>query len=142
MNARVVYYSATGNTRKVANAIAEAVGCEAVAIDGYADAPVDLLFIGAAVYATHDHGLHAGMKAFIAGLDPAKVGEAVLFSTGFVQSEAIAMMRALLERRGIPVAEKSFFCLGRFALFNLGRPNAKDLAAAADFARGLIARQE
>jgi len=141
MNARVVYYSATGNTRKVANAIAEAIGCEAATIDGYADTPVDLLFIGAAVYATHDHGLHAAVKAFIAGLDPSKVGEAALFSTGFVQSEAIAMMRALLERRGIPVAEKSFFCLGRFALFNMGRPNAKDLAASAEFAHELVARQ-
>ncbi|PKL23354.1 MAG: flavodoxin [Spirochaetae bacterium HGW-Spirochaetae-3] len=137
MNARVAYYSATGNTRKVAAAIASAVGADAVDIASYVpdSAPVDVLFIGAAVYATHDHGVHKTVKDFIAGLDPESVKRAAIFSTGFIQSEATAMLRGLLTGRGIPVAEESFFCLGRFALFNLGHPNAKDLEAAAAFGK-------
>jgi flavodoxin len=146
MNVRVAYYSATGNTRKVADAIAKAAGCAAASIAGKDDqagddaTPVDLLFLGAAVYATHDHGLHEAVKAFIAGLDPAKVKRVALFSTGFTHSEAAAMLRRLLASRGIPVEADAFFCLGRFALFNLGHPNAADLEAAAAFAEKIVAR--
>lgn len=139
MNTRVNYYSVTGNTRKVAEAIAKSTGCQVAAIgQGTSDSDtIDLLFLGAAVYATHQHGLHEAVKKFIADLDPARIKKVALFSTGFIQSEAIAMMRRLLATRGIKVAADSYFCLGRFALFNLGHPNAKELEAAAAFAKKL-----
>jgi flavodoxin len=141
MNTKVAYYSVTGNTRKVAEAISRAAGCmmSTIGQDTLDGERIDLLFLGAAVYATHDHGIHAAVRSCIAGLDPAQVGQVALFSTGFIQSEAIAMMRRLLEARGIAVASESFFCLGRFALFNMGHPNAKDLQAAAAFAKKSMA---
>jgi len=141
MNVRVAYFSSTGNTRKVAEAIAKAAGCPVSPIDAFPDGmeAIDLLFLGAAVYATHDHGIHASMKRFIAELEPDKIKIVALFSTGFIQSEAISMMRRLLETRGIKVAADSFFCLGRFALFNMGHPNAKELGAAAEFTEKLLA---
>ena len=89
------------------------------------------------MYATHDHGVHASVKRFVAGLDPAKVKKVALFSTGFIRSEAIPMLRKLLGARGIPVAPDDYFCLGRFALFNMGHPNALELEGAAAFARKL-----
>jgi len=137
MNTWVTYYSATGNTRKVAEAIAKAIGGQAQALDAYESGkePVDVLFLGGAVYANHGHGLHTALKAFIAGLDPKQVRAVALFATGFIQSEAITMMRRSLEARGIKVMPEHFFCLGRFALFNMGHPGAKDLAAAAEFAK-------
>jgi flavodoxin len=140
MTTRIAYFSTTGNTRKVAEAIAKAGRCPVNPIDSFpvSGEVIDLLFLGAAVYATHDHGIHASMKRFIADLDPDKIKKVALFSTGFIQSEAITMMRRLLETRGINVAADSFFCLGRFALFNMGHPNAKDLEAAAEFTRKLI----
>jgi hypothetical protein len=118
--------------------MAGAIGNKATGIDAYVDdGMVDLLFLGAAVYATHQHGIHKSVKEFIAGLDPAKVKKVALFSTGFIQSEAIPGMRRLLEARGIAVLRESYFCLGRFALFNLGHPNALELEGAAAFARKL-----
>ncbi len=138
MNVRVAFYSATGNTRKVAENIAGALGCKATGIDAYTDdGTVDLLFLGAAVYATQGHGVHEVVRKFIAGLDTAKVKKVALFSTGFIQSEAIPIMRKLLRARGIAVLPESYFCLGRFALFNLGHPNALELEGAAEFARKL-----
>jgi len=138
MNVRVAFYSATGNTRKVAENIAGALGCTAAGIDAYHEGEaVDLLFLGAAVYATHGHGVHESVKKFIAGLDPSKTRKVALFSTGFIQSEAIPIMRRLLEARGIAVLPESYFCLGRFALFNMGHPNAMELEGAAAFARKL-----
>lgn len=139
MNIQVAYFSATGNTRKVALAIASELGVEAVGIDALARAsePIDLLILGGAVYANHGHGLHASLKGFIDGLDPSKVRRAAVFATGFIHSEAIAMMRWRLAARKIPVADDSFFCLGRFALFNMGHPGAADLDSARAFAKRL-----
>jgi flavodoxin len=137
MNTQVAYYSVTGNTRKVAESIAMSAGCQATAIgQGKIDGEkIDLLFLGAAVYATHQHGIHEAVKKFIADLDPARIKKVALFSTGFIQSEAIPMMRRLLATRGIKVAAESYFCLGRFALFNMGHPNVKELEAAGTFAK-------
>ncbi|GAB1456014.1 hypothetical protein MASR2M48_13210 [Spirochaetota bacterium] len=137
MNIRVAYYSATGNTRKVASAIASAVGTEAVDIASCAPGsePVDTLFLGAAVYANQDHGLHKTVKNFIADLDPQKIKRVAVFSTGFIQSEALHMLRDLLDKQGIPVVEEGYFCLGRFTFFNMGHPNTKDIADAAAFAK-------
>jgi flavodoxin len=139
MNTRVAYYSVTGNTRKIADAIARSTDCSTVTIgqDQLDGEQIDLLFLGAAVYATHDHGVHAAVRKFIGGLEPATIKKVALFSTGFIQSEAIPMMRRLLVARGIKVAEESYFCLGRFALFNMGHPNAKEIEAAAAFAKKL-----
>jgi flavodoxin len=141
MNTQVAYYSVTGNTRKVAEAIAASASCVLTTIgqDQFDGERIDLLFLGAAVYATHDHGVHAAVRKFIASLDPDKIKKVALFSTGFIQSEAIAMMRRLLEAKGLTVADESFFCLGRFTLFNLGHPNSKDLQAAAGFAKKSMA---
>ena len=54
MRAAVRYYSRSGNTKLVAEALAKAAGVPAVSVDA-ADAavtePVDVLFIGGALYA-------------------------------------------------------------------------------------------
>lgn len=139
MKAAVVYHSETGNTAKVAAAMAGALGVEALPLDRASGlGHVDALFLGAAVYATQGHGVHPAVKAYIAGLEPGEVGRVVLFSTGFSQggrSLAVGTMRGLLAARGVGVEADSFFCKGRFALFQLGHPNADELKAAADFAR-------
>ena len=141
MNIHIAYYSATGNTRKVANRMAKAVSCMAESITSWKDSStIDLLFLGAAVYANHGHGLHASMKAFISGLDSKKVKAVALFGTGFIHSDAIERMRDLAHSRGINVLGESFFCLGRFAFFNLGHPNAKDLRDAEDYAKRIVTR--
>lgn len=139
MNIQVAYFSATGNTRKVAQTIASELGVEAVSIDELAKGsePIDLLVLGGAVYANHGHGLHASLKDFIDGLDPSRVRKAAVFATGFIHSEAIAMMRWRLASRKVQVADESFFCLGRFALFNMGHPGKADLDSAKAFARKL-----
>ena len=54
MRAAVRYYSRSGNTKAVAEAIAEAAGVSAISVDASDAAitePVDVLFIGGALYA-------------------------------------------------------------------------------------------
>lgn len=134
MKVAVFYHSVTGNTAKVAGAMARRLGTEAHEVKDYeGEVGADLLFLGGAVYATCDHGLDPVLKDFIARLDPSSVGKAVLFKTGF-DSDAIPRMKALVEGRGIKVYPESFSCPGRFLFFRLGHPNGADRSRAADFA--------
>lgn len=140
MNVRVVYASQTGNTKKVAASIASALGIEAESVGEEGSAiEADLLFVGGAVYATHDHGIKPELASFIAGLDPHRIGKAAIFSTGF-QDRAFVILRGLLDAKGIPIVREHFFCKGKFLLFNVGHPGVADLEAARQFAlqvRGL-----
>jgi len=136
MNIRIVYHSQTGNTKKIAEAIAGEVHCIAEPIT-VIKSPVfaDILFIGAAVYATYDHGIDPVVKNFINQLDTSKVGRAVLFCTGFSR-KAIVMMSEILLQKRIKVHEKHFYCKGKlFLIFNFGHPNAKDITDAKRFAK-------
>jgi flavodoxin len=131
----VVFHSKTGNTKKIAEAIARGAGCRAESanrIEGPVEA--DLLFLGGAVYATHDHDLAPALKAFISTLAPARIKRVVLFRTGFADT-AIPIMRRLLAARGIQAEAEHFGCLGHFLVFNLGHPNQADLAAAEEFGK-------
>lgn len=133
MKVSVFYRSVTGNTAKVARAMARRLGVEAHEVKDYeGEVAADLLFLGAAVYATCDHGLDPALKDFITGLDPSRVGQVALFKTGF-ESDAIPRMKALLESCGIKVARDSFSCPGRFLFFKLGHPDASDLSRAEEF---------
>lgn len=139
MKPRIVYASRTGNTRKIACAIGEALDQKAEAISEAGSAvETDLLFLGAAVYAIYDHGVSPEVKDFIKGIDPAKVGRVALFCTGF-EEHAIGIMRGLLAKKGIEVSNETFFCRGRFILFNSGHPNKADLEAAREFALRVFA---
>jgi len=136
----VYFHSTTGNTRKVALAMAEALGVEARQVTAKGSAvEAGLLFLGGAVYGSYDHDLHPSLKAFIASLDPSKVGRVALFKTGF-ETDALLRMGALLKRRGIEVETRTFACPGRFLLFMLGHPNRADLEEAADFAKSVAGR--
>ena len=123
----VRYYSRSGNTKMVAEAIAEAVGAAAVAVDSPEAAvteEVDVLFLGAAVYA---HGIDRKMKDFLAALDGAKVKKAVLFSTSMMSKHALELMKRALQEKGVEVAEETFYVKSKAVKNQLGE--------AAEFAR-------
>lgn len=136
MNVRVFYWSKTGNTKKVAETMAGVLGCKAESILSSCE-PVsaDILFLGAAVYATFNHEVNPKVSEFIGRLDPTKTGKVVLFCTGFADT-AVKIMRGLLDKRGFSVAENSFFCKGKFFIFfNFGHPDGTDLENAKSFAK-------
>ncbi len=138
MRIRVVYHSQTGNTRKIAAAIAKVAGCAAEEAQGHSGpTEADLLFLGAAVYASYGHKLHPSVDDFIGRLDSRRVRRVALFKTGF-DSQAIELMRSRLARRGIEVANEHFSCKGKFLFFNLGHPDSGDTREAAAFAKRVI----
>ena len=135
MNIAVAYISRSGNTKKVAEAIAEVAGVQALDAATSKVEEADLLFLGSAVYAAN---LDAHTKGFIDSLDPAKIKEVVLFGTSAGGKKPIGMMKKALEKKGVKVRELFFYCHGAFLFMSKGRPNEKDLEDAKAFAKQQI----
>ena len=130
MNIAVRYYSKSGNTKAVAEAIAEAVGVKAVSVDTTeADIkePVNLLFIGGALYA---YGLDKHLKEYLKTLKKENVKKAVVFSTSWLSKHSVDLIKSGLKEAGIPVEEEFFYVKNK--------PNDEQKKQAADFARKFI----
>ncbi len=135
MTAAVRYYTRSGNTKKVADAIAKTVGCEAEQIPAPIDEPVDILFLGASVYWG---GIASEVKDYIRSLDPSKIGKVVVFSTSALAERAFPQMEACLKEAGIPVEKENFYCRGQFTALHRGRPNQEDLKNAGEFGQKIM----
>jgi flavodoxin len=109
MSVAVRYCSRSGNTKKVAEYIAEAAGINAVSVDA-ADAPLtekaDVLFIGGALYA---YGIDNTLKKYLDTLSSDKVGKAVVFSTSWLSKHALDLIKNALSEKGIPVEESTLY---------------------------------
>ncbi|MDR2659543.1 MAG: hypothetical protein LBC27_06090 [Spirochaetaceae bacterium] len=137
MNA-VVYVSKSGNTKKLSDVIAQAIGVDAQAIgNGVNLAQIDLLFIGASIYAGK---IDSALRKFLQSLTPKQVAKAVVFGTSMSGKSALAEIKSILEPKGIPVCGEAFQCKGAFLWFNRGHPDAGDMSRAADFARNICAK--
>ena len=133
MKIAVRYYSRSGNTRKLAEAIAKAVNVEAKTTDEPLGEDVDILFLGSSVYA---NGVDTNIKTFIQNLN-VKVGKVVNFSTAALVKSTYKQVGKLLVEKHIPLAQEEFYCRGSFAMLHKGRPDEKDLKAAMNFAAAI-----
>ena len=135
MKTAVRYYTKTGNTTRLAEAVAEAVGAEALPISTPVEEPVDILFLGNSYYA---FTIDPEVRGFIQKLDKNKVGKIVNFGSAAMLNSTYKKVKAEADKAGIPMDEREFHCKGEFKGLHKGRPNGEDLAAAADFARSII----
>ncbi len=126
MNA-VRYFSRSGNTKIVAEAMADALKVNAVSVDDAGAAikeDTDVLFIGGALYA---YGIDKQLQSYIDGLDASKVKKAAVFSTSWLSRHALDLIKKGLEKKGISVVDETFYVKNK--------ANAKQLQEAAAFAR-------
>ena len=109
MKFQVRYYSRSGNTKALANAIAKGLGVKAISIDEK-DATIneitDILFIGGALYA---YGLDNKLKSYIKELDASKIKKAVVFSTSWISKHSIDLLKTMLSKKGIIVADEYLY---------------------------------
>lgn len=131
MTVEVRYFSRGGNTRKLAEAIAQSLGKEALTTDVPLKEDVDILFLGSSVYA---YGVDDEVKLFIKGIN-VRIGKVVGFSTAALVKSTYKQVGKLLEEKGIPQATEEFYCKGSFGPMHKGRPNDEDCRKAAAFAR-------
>lgn len=135
MNIEVRYFSRSGNTKKVADGIAKAAGVKAKDCSVPANQPVDLLFLGGAIYG---FGLDENIKRYIAQLNADNVKAVALFSTSAIVKSGSSEMAKLLREKGIQVLSRDYYCRGEFAVMHKGRPNENDLTQAEAFALAAI----
>ena len=135
MKVAVRYYTKTGNTKKLAEAIAEAVGAEALSLNTPIEEPVDILFLGNSYYA---FSIDPEVRNFVRSLDSSKIGRIVNFGSAAMLNSTWKKVKAEADKIGVPMDEREFHCKGEFKGMHKGRPNEEDLKAAADFAKTIM----
>ena len=135
MKTAVRYYTKTGNTKRLAEAVADAVGTEALPINVPVDEPVDILFLGNSYYA---FSIDPEVRNFIRSLDADKIGRIVNFGSAAMLNSTYKKVKAEADKVGIPMDEREFHCRGEFKGIHKGKPDEEDLKAAAAFAKKII----
>ncbi len=130
MNYAVRYYTKTGNTKRLAEAVAKELGVEALLISAPVDEKVDYLFLGNSYYAFN---IDPEVRAFVASLDKNKVGKIVNFGSAAMLNSTYKKVKEAADKVGIPMDEKEFHCRGEFKGIHKGRPNENDIAEIVKF---------
>ena len=132
MKIAVRYYTKTGNTKRLAEAVAKAAGLEALPLSSPIEEPVDILFLGNSYYA---FSIDPEVRKFIRSLSKDKVGKIVNFGSAAMLNSTWKKVKAEADKVGIPMEQREFHCKGEFKGIHRGKPDEEDLKAAADFAR-------
>lgn len=135
MKTAVRFFSQTGNTKKIADKIADIAGCKSESVTVGLDEKVDILFLGASVYGA---SIAKQVSDFIARLHAEDIGQVVVFSTSAISKRGYKLMKRELKTRKIPVADEHFYCKGQFYGLHKGYPDAKDLEKVIEFTNKVL----
>lgn len=136
MKVAVRYYTKTGNTEKLAKAVADAVGVEALTIDHPLTEDVDVLFLCNSVYYA---GADRKVRNFVKNIN-VKVGKVVNISTAALLESTYNQMKGIVEEAGLKMADEEWHCKGQWAVkVHQGKPDADDLKSVAAFAKNIVA---
>lgn len=108
INVRYCSKTPMGNTRRIAEAIAEGIGVNAVSI---ADEPelleyTDVLVLGGAPYANI---MAPELRAYAESLSKDKVGKVVLFTTSNWSRRTVLALKKIFKGKGIAVEQDYFY---------------------------------
>lgn len=132
MTYAVRYYTKTGNTKRLAEAMAKELGVEALPISEPVNDAVDYLFLGNSYYA---FSIDPEVKAFVQSLDKEKIGKIVNFGSAALLNSTYKKVKKVADKAGIAMDDKEFHCKGEFKGIHKGRPNEADIAAAVQFVK-------
>jgi flavodoxin len=134
----VVYYSMGGNTRKVAEVLAEELGTTAKNIKSVDTLPEDaFIFLGSGCYGAV---LPKDISDFIER-NHLKGKKIALFTTSaFAMKKEIEVMEKQIIDKGVQLTGH-FDCFGQFVALRRGHPNQEDLEKAREFARSMIEQE-
>ena len=135
MKIAIRYYtkSKKGNTRKLADAVSQALGVEALDVSAGLEEKADRLFLINAMYAAD---VDREIKTFLEE-NRAMIGEVVNMNTAATGASTRKAVKRVTEPLGIPLCEQEFHCVGSWVFLNRGLPSEADLARAKDFAKSL-----
>ena len=134
MKIEIRYCSKTGNTKKLADAIAQELNNEAKELSAPLIEKVDILFLCNSVYWA---GADSSVKKFITE-NKSNIGLLVNVSTAAMIESTYAQIKKIAEKEGVKLSDKEFHCRGKFTALHSGHPDESDIAAAKAFARKVI----
>ncbi|MBR1532529.1 MAG: hypothetical protein IJ643_10775 [Eubacterium sp.] len=108
MNVAVRYYSQSGRTEKIAQAIARGADVQAVSITEEPEitGEIDILFLGGAPYANI---MAPELKAYANKLSADNIKKVVLFTTSNWSRRTVLALKKQLKSKGITVADENFY---------------------------------
>ncbi len=137
MKLAVRYFTRSGNTKRLAEAVAQALGQQALDLSHPLSERVDLLVLGCSYYA---FDVDPAVKSFLLE-NRLKIGRLVCVGTSAMMRSLRGPLSRAAKRAQIPLDEREFHCRGQFHKAHPGRPNEKDLERAACFAKQLLAEE-
>ena len=108
MTKAVRYYSKLGNTKTIAEAIAEGAGVKAVSVTDEPELSqrVDVLYLGGVPYANI---MAPELKAYAEKLESSKVGKVALFTTSKWSRRTVLALKKMLKAKNIRVSDEYFY---------------------------------
>jgi len=134
MNYAVVYYSRSGNTKKLADAAAEVLGVSAQDVTTDLTGKADRVFLASSLYAG---GYDPSVAEFVKR-NADKIGEIVCIGSSASGKSTAKKVKVLADGLNIPVYKRSFNCPGHFLFMHKNRPDGDDLAQLKDFVKSII----
>ena len=110
MKTAVRYYSRTGNTKVIAEAIAPVAGCQAESIEVPLEGVTDILFLGGALYWGK---IPRTLKEYIKRLSPQQVKYVAVFTTAGILESASEIYKVFLRYHDLKVMKDTYFCNGK-----------------------------
>ena len=134
MNIAIRYYTRSGNTKKLADAISEALNIEAFDVSVPLSEKTDILFLGCSYYAFDVDPI---VKNFIVN-NKDNIGKIICFGTSAMMKSMKKPVTKVAKTVGIAVSDEEFHCRGRFGKIHKNRPDADDLKDASEFAKKVV----
>ena len=110
MKTAVRYYSRTGNTKVIAEAIAPVAGCQAESIEVPLEGVTNILFLGGALYWGK---IPRTLKEYIKSLSPQQVKYVAVFTTAGILESASEIYKVFLRYHDLKVMKDTYFCNGK-----------------------------
>ena len=123
--------SKKGNTKKLADAVSESLGIEALPVSVDLSEKVDRLFLLNAMYAAN---VDPEVTDFLER-NRDKIGEVVNMNTSASGASTLKAVKKVTDALGIKLSEKEFHCAASWIFINKGKPTEEDFARAAGFAK-------
>ena len=134
MNIAIRFHTRSGNTKKLAEAVAGAVAAPAIDVTVPLTEKADILFLGSSYYA---FDVDDAVKEFLKN-NKNNIKKIVCFGTSAMMKSMKKPITKIAKELGMTVAEEEFHCRGSFGPMHRGRPNEKDLQKIADFAKNIV----
>ena len=131
MKTEIRYFTKTGNTKKLAEAIAAELGTEAKDLSVPLSEKTDILFLCSSVYWA---GADSSVKKYIKD-NAGKIGTLVNVSTAAMIESTYSQVKKVCEQSDVAISDKEFHCRGKFAAMHSGHPDDADIQVVKDFAR-------